>query len=317
MNKVINFHSISDSSWFESTLGILKSKYTMIGIDQIEEYFYNNKKLTNTCHITFDDGDASFYNIAYPILKKHNIPATIFVSPDIIIEKRNFWFQEIKGYNAEELKKIVSEYLGIESNCLKDFPILTIFKCLKIDQMWDIIEIYQKRNNIQKQKPQNLSLDQLIEIDRQGLVCIGGHTINHPILANENDNKSLTEITDSFTGLKEILGHDIKYFAYPNGYPVVDFGPREMNTLKTNNCRIAFSCNPGNLSKSDHPLSISRLGFSHGNFIFVRVKLILAGYWDSIRDTITHGEIKARIKLKKILVQSGKTVGKTTSSISC
>ncbi len=34
---------------------------------------------TNTFHITIDDGYLNFYNIAYPILKELNIPATLFV----------------------------------------------------------------------------------------------------------------------------------------------------------------------------------------------------------------------------------------------
>ena len=32
-----------------------------------------------------------------------------------------------------------------------------------------------------------MSIEQLKEIDRDGLVTIGAHTMNHPILANEND----------------------------------------------------------------------------------------------------------------------------------
>jgi len=305
MNNAINFHGISNGAWFEGILTILKSKYTMISIDEIEDLFFKDKNISNKCHLTFDDGDISFYEIVYPILKRHNIPATIFVSPTIIKERNNFWFQEIKGYNHEDVKKIICEFLNIKFAVLNNYPLTAILKCLKIDQIWTIIEIYQKRFDIAPQKPFNITLEQLLEIDRYGLVKIGAHTLNHPILANESDEKSSFEITESIMGLKEILGHEIKYFAYPNGFPIVDFGHREIEILKKNNCKIAFSCEPGNFSIQNSPLSVDRIGFSHGSLLFVKTKLFLGAYWDSIRDFIIKGEIQTRIEIDtKILKKS-------------
>lgn len=160
MNRIINFHGIKNSSWFEDTLIILKSKYTMVSIDEIEDYYYRGGKLKNACHITFDDGDISFYNMAYPILKHHNIPASIFVSPKVCTDRKNFWFQEIKGYDYSELKKIIVKFLHIEPKYLKQYSINSILKCLKIDQIWSIIELYQKQFNVSPKEPQNISVDQ-------------------------------------------------------------------------------------------------------------------------------------------------------------
>ena len=303
MNKAINFHGISNASWFEDILIILKSKYTMISIDELEDMYYNDKKITNSCHLTFDDGDISFYKLVYPILKKHNVPATIFVSPTIIKEQKNFWFQEIAGYDHQEVKKIICEVLDIRLAVLNSYSLNAIIKCLKIEQIWAILEAYQKRFNIAPKEPCNIGIDQLIEIDSYGLVKIGAHTLNHPILANENDEKSSSEITDSIKGLQEILGHEIKYFAYPNGFPIIDFGHREINFLKENNCKIAFSCEPGSFSILNNPLSIDRIGFSHGSLFFVRTKLILGGYWDSVRDFILKGEIQTRIEIDTMILK--------------
>jgi len=305
MNKVINFHSIKNGSWFEDILIILKSKYTIIEIDEIEDLYYNDKRIVNKCHLTFDDGDISFYETVYPILKKYNIPATIYVSPTIIKERKNFWFQEIRGYDTGEMTKIICEFLNIKFNVLNKYSLNAILKCLKIEQIWTIIEIYQKRFNIAAKEPCNISLEQLIEIDSYGLVKIGAHTLNHPILANESDEKSRIEIAESIKGLQEILGHEIKYFAYPNGFPIVDFGHREINILKQNNCKISFSCEPGSFNIQNNPLSIDRIGFSHGSLLFVRTKLILGQYWDSLRDLIIKGEIQTRIEIDtKILKKS-------------
>jgi peptidoglycan/xylan/chitin deacetylase (PgdA/CDA1 family) len=305
MNRVINFHGISDGPWFERIINILKSKYSMLSIDEIEDMYYSDKKISNGCHLTFDDGDISFYNIVYPILKKHNLPATIFVSPNIIKNENNFWFQEIKDYKPEEVKKIICEFLNIKFSVLNNYSLFAILKCLKIDQIWTIIHIYQKRFNVAPGAARNINVEQLLEIDSHGLVKIGAHTLNHPILANERDDKSSSEITGSINGLKELLGHEIKYFAYPNGFPVIDFGSREINILKQNNCRIAFSCEPGSFNIQNNPLSVDRIGFSHGSLLFVKTKLFLGAYWDSIRDFIIKGEIQTRIEIDtKILKKS-------------
>jgi len=305
MSKIINFHDIADGAWFEDTINILKSKYIMIGIEDVEDFFYNKKVLKKACHITFDDGEISFYEIVYPILKKYNIPATIFVSPYICKERKNFWFQEIRGYNHHEMIKIIGELLDVEPNLLRTYSLNNILKCLKINQIWYIIETYQKKLDVKHKATQNITIEQLLEIDRQGLVKIGAHTLTHPILANEDDENCRREICDSFKGLEEILGHEIKYFAYPNGFPKFDFGRREINTLMENNCRIAFSCETKNFTLQNNPLSVNRLGFSHGSKFFVRIKLFLGEYWEFWKDTIKKGDISIRIELeKKILMKS-------------
>jgi len=73
---------------------LLKSKYSLVDLNFFEN-LNNYKKKKGFCHITFDDGDKTFYTVAYPILKKHNVPATLFVSPKIVVKQENFWFQEI------------------------------------------------------------------------------------------------------------------------------------------------------------------------------------------------------------------------------
>jgi peptidoglycan/xylan/chitin deacetylase (PgdA/CDA1 family) len=42
--------------------------------------------------ITFDDGFADVYEHAFPILERHDMPATVFVATDYLDEPRPFWF---------------------------------------------------------------------------------------------------------------------------------------------------------------------------------------------------------------------------------
>jgi peptidoglycan/xylan/chitin deacetylase (PgdA/CDA1 family) len=297
MNRVINFHDITDSAWFERLVLILKSKYTMVSILDIENYYYNGGVLKNACHITFDDGDKTFYEVVYPILKKHSIPASIFISPRMCEEGRNFWFQEISDYDKSQLKSIISDTLNIKRSILKKHSVFSILKCFTIDQIWNVIKQYQLKYNLGEKCALNMTVQEVREIDTDGLVAVGAHTINHPILANEKDEICEKEIVDSFVGLEKILGHKVDYFAFPNGWTKYDYGKREINVLKRCGCKIAFACTPGNFTLKNTPLAIRRYNLSYANLTFINAKLSLGEFWEFMKKYFKKGEISSRNKI--------------------
>jgi len=299
MNKVINFHDVRSIVWFEKTLNILNNKFNLVSIKEIENFYYNGKILKNSCHLTVDDGDKTFYNIIYPVLKKMNIPATLFVSPKICSDLSNFWFQEIRVIDPDKMKRIISEDYKIDLSILQPYSIFVILKNLKISQIWALIGRYKSIYNLQPIENQNMSIDQLKEIDRSGLVTIGAHTMNHPILANETDETTKQEIVDSIRGLENILEHKVKYFAYPNGTPNIDFFVREIEILKNNNCSLAFSVEKQDFKLADNPFSIPRYGLTTGSKYFIKAKILLGKNWDLIKNMGSKDEVSLRLELKK------------------
>ena len=301
VNKVINFHDVKDKNWFENTVMILKKKFTFVPAEALEEFYYSDKKMKNTCHITVDDGDKTFYQIIYPVLKKYKIPATLFVSPAACNDQKNFWFQEIREYDKNDLTDIISSFLKIERRLIQNYKVSHILKLLKISEIRGIIDLYKKRFDVSSLECQNMTTDQLIEIDREGLVQLGAHTITHPILSNEDEDDSRKQILESLELLEKMTGHKIKYFAYPNGVPDLDFGQREVDVLRRLDCRLAFSTESRNISKKDDPLKVPRFGISHGSEYFIRAKLFTGSYWDTMKNLRKKSEKKARLELEKIL----------------
>jgi len=279
-NTIINFHKIENKEWLESVFVEIKKRYKLVPIHEIEEFYYNEKQLTNVCHVTFDDGELSFYTTVFPLLKKYEIPVSLYVSPYVAQTGNNFWFQEIRDYNHNELRKIVLNLIDKDKvDIFNAIPLKYIFKNLPADMIYESIRIYQKETGTPKKSPVNMNIDKIIEVYNSGLVEIGAHTQTHPILKNESDEKSKEEIKYSIHQLAEILGKDVRYFAYPNGIPEYDFGKREINTLEVHGVRLAFSTETDGISLKYHPLSVPRNGLTYGNKYFMLSKLIMGKRW--------------------------------------
>lgn len=286
MSKVINFHEVHDIDWFEQVVIYLKENYQMISANQLNEFYYTDAKLDNACLITVDDGHLSSYEIIYPILKKYNIPAIFFVSPLIAQGKGtvNFWFQEISDYDSQLLKELFVEEttitydnrLSLKSNLNK----------LSLDDIWKIIKRYQLEYNVAPKTPQNMTMQQIQQIDKEGLVEIGAHTMLHPFLANESEERAVKEIKESIAQLEVQLQHPVRTFAYPNGTPIKDFGRREMNILRETSVQLAFSTDARNISKSDNVYVIPRYGLSCGSLKFIALKLFMGKYYKPLASFI-------------------------------
>ncbi len=301
MNRIINFHDVQDKIWMERVLLYLRKNYTIISSRNLEGYFNGEKFAGSFCHITIDDGERSFYEVIYPLLKKYNLPATLFISPKVIMEGSNYWFQEISSYHDEKLKIIIADYLGVYHYILRHYNIMHILKNLRFEQINDVIDIYKRTYCVENRSNLNLNLTQLNEIIQDGIVDVGAHTLNHPVLANEDAKTSENEILESLALLERMTGKEVRYFAYPNGIPDLDFGHREKATLTKFGCKLAFSTIHRIVTPNIDPLSIPRYYVSSGSLNTIRSKLFLGELWGIIRSIKTKGEEQSRRELKRLM----------------
>jgi peptidoglycan/xylan/chitin deacetylase (PgdA/CDA1 family) len=61
---------------------------------------------------------------------------------------------------------------------------------------------------------------------------IGGHTMNHPILATLDEAAARAEIVGGKHALENLLGAAVPLFAYPNGGPGTDFLARDVALVR-------------------------------------------------------------------------------------
>jgi peptidoglycan/xylan/chitin deacetylase (PgdA/CDA1 family) len=304
-NLIINLHVVENAQWFETLIVYLKSTYKMVPIDYFDN-IENFKKRNSLCNITFDDGDKTVYEVAFPILKKHNVPATLFVSPRSIVGKFNFWFQEIEGYEQNRMVDILIKELNLsgkdkstvyDADKLKALPLDVILKTLPLDRINKIISIYQKETNTPPKEFRNMDLAQIRELHGSDLITFGAHTLYHPILKIETDERINEEITKSITELSELLDEKVNYFAYPNGTPNLDFGLREIACLKNNNIKIAFSTEPKFIDKNSDKMTFPRIDISKGSLRFIKMRLFLGPAYFKLKSLIRESEQSQRAKL--------------------
>lgn len=259
MNFVFYLHDESSKDAFERKILWFKRKYQLISINDLRALIYGGKPFKNACMLSVDDGWRSTYDVIYPIMKKHNVPFTVFVSPEVMKTGMNFWYYTIRYCDEAEIKDMIVSK-GFFSHGVQQYPLELIFKELLIDDVYAILNEYQNGHPELKVSRGFMNTEEVLELHNSGLVEIGAHTMVHPILQAEDEDRSHREIVQSVESLSAILKKPVTCFAYPNGLESVDFSEREKEFCKNVGIDMAFSVNPGAITKKTDPLSIPRWG---------------------------------------------------------
>ncbi len=302
MNSVVTFHNVSDANWCDEVLCFLKSRYDLVSIDTLYDLYKTPHRGSDVCHITVDDGDNSFCDIILPVLQKHNAPASVFVSPLVCEQTTNYWFQEIQAYNPETLRQICARMLGLPFNAVATYSIHSILKTMTKSDIDKAIMEYQITTGTAATKGSNMTVEQLIYLTKDGLVTIGAHTMSHPILHNEDDSTSEYEICESVNRLSVFLGQQVRYFAYPNGIPSLDFSAREEAYLWKSGVRLAFTTESGHWSPDNNPMRIPRVQISDRESVrSIKAKLLFGSNWNTMKRLKPTGEYAERRRLVRML----------------
>ncbi len=99
---------------FEAQMKFLhEHRYNAVTPDRLIAYISGKESIpSKTIAITFDDGYYNNYQYAYPVLKKYNIPATIFVIVDKVGQSGYVGWKEIKEMSDSGLITIGSHTMS-------------------------------------------------------------------------------------------------------------------------------------------------------------------------------------------------------------
>ena len=205
--------------------------------------------------VTFDDGFASVYELAFPILLRLQIPATVYVVSGLVDAHDTVWFARIH----EALSRTAASHvdsLGVRY-ALVDNParsqasqrIQGALKHLSADVF--AVErdriMHQLGVIVEPNRAEHLRMltsAQIREMAVSGVVRFGGHTESHQILTRVPADLARGEIMRSVATMTELGGRPTTSFAYPNG-AVDDYDDCMVEELRRLGIRLAVTTSPG------------------------------------------------------------------------
>lgn len=266
-NLIVAFHAVPSAEWFAMALRTLGAVYRFVSAREVEDHLRGGGPPLRRCaHVTFDDGDRSVYEHAFPVLRRMRVPATLFVSPRVIREGRNYWFQDAdlvrQAGGDEALRTRACSRLGVDPACTRPYSTGALLKLLPVRQILEVVEEARRDRGTSAARRFNVTLHQLRELHQSGYVTLGAHTLDHPILSNESDADAEREIRGSVAELGDLVQADVRTFAFPNGQQGLDFSEREQRVLCESGVRLAVSTEQGPFGRFTDPLAIPRLNLN-------------------------------------------------------
>jgi len=123
---ILTYHSVSPHHQFsvkpedfEAQIKYLSEKFNIISLDQISCYSLFNHK--PPVIVTFDDGYEDNYTFAYPILKKYNCTATVFITSDFIFNNLNItkgwgFYEGLRPLKVNQIKEMLESGISFGSH---------------------------------------------------------------------------------------------------------------------------------------------------------------------------------------------------------
>lgn len=108
---------VTADTFARQMLFLRERNYNVIPLEGLAELIKNKKKIPpKTIVITMDDGYKNIYQCAFPMLKKYNLPAAVFIIVNEVgrVQNDRLSWEEIKAMQASGLINIGSHCFGPE-----------------------------------------------------------------------------------------------------------------------------------------------------------------------------------------------------------
>ena len=181
--------------------------------------------------VTFDDGFLDNYSVAYPILRRHGVPATFFITTDFVEHNQPIWFEVVafaflnlpvgtihhalcaqaapslasREVRLAELNQVMRKLKQVPDAERTDFVsyLTTLVDAKTLAQAWNKFGGAMRWEHLAEVSKNNIE--------------IGSHTVSHPILSKTQGQIMMSELADSKRILEQKVGAPVELLAYPVG----------------------------------------------------------------------------------------------------
>ncbi|WP_347905387.1 polysaccharide deacetylase family protein [Pseudomonas purpurea] len=225
--------------------------------------------------LTFDDGWRDNALNAFPLLQKHQVPASIFLSTDFIGSRQRFWWESLgetlwgshgdgpRQHLVEQLQRVERplpttflDEVDEQRRSLALAHYLQRLKSLAPDVLSDLTDACP-----QESLPQALDWQQVRALEDSGLISFGPHGASHAILTGLDDARLEQELSRSHAALQLGCQQPLPVYCYPNG----DHDQRVRQRLAAHRYPFALGTGTGLYRGTGDPLALPRFGVSQRN----------------------------------------------------
>jgi peptidoglycan/xylan/chitin deacetylase (PgdA/CDA1 family) len=190
---------------FDAQVAFLAREFDVIGPDDAASAA--RRRDGRRVLVTFDDGYRDNVTTALPILRRHGATATFFLTTGFLDAARLAWWDEIAWMTGGR------DTAGLVDRA-KQLPGGTVERFL--DDLG--ARTGTGRAPASAAAGTWMTWDEARTMAAAGM-HVGGHTVNHPILARLDPAAQRAEILGCKARLEAELGGPMRWFSYPNGDP--------------------------------------------------------------------------------------------------
>ncbi len=246
---ILNYHRVGDATasdadrslWsataegFDRQLAELVRHADVIGPPDLEEAVRSGRG--RHVMVTFDDGYRDNFEIAYPLLRAHGVRATFFLTTGFLDRPRRPWWDEIAWMVRHGRDRPADPETTIAQHTAR-------YKQLPASLTERFLDELGEQTGSGRCPPGDgesewMTWDMARELRRGGM-WIGGHTVDHPVLASLPAPGQARQVAGCATRLREELGEPMRLFAYPVGSRQA-FTPKTERILARHGVEQAFS----------------------------------------------------------------------------
>ncbi len=278
---------------FEEQLHFVKNQFDVVSLEQALGLLAGGSLNRDCVVITFDDGYQDNYRLAFPILCRSKIPATVFLITGLIGTDHVPWYDECREYLEAfattktapirqtedpilvQIQKILSSRGKIDTKVERATDFLKTVNHRRRQEVLQLMRSRFQGTHSNKRRFRMMNWDQVREMACHG-VTFGSHTVTHPVLTRMGANEAERQLTISKQNLEKKLATPCDAFAFPNG----DFDPGIIEILKSGGYRSACTQIFGANEAGCNVFRLKRIGV--GNIPHYTLAAKLSGFFTPI-----------------------------------
>lgn len=254
-----------DRDTFDWQMSLLSRCFNVLSLADAVKRLQDGTLPPHSVCVTFDDGYLDNHDVALPVLRKWNIPATFFVASGYLNGScmwNDIIFETVRQANGQvlDLTSIGLGAYSIGSFSERRSAALALVSQLKY------LEQNRRSETINRLveaggavAPSNLMMQprHVQAMSREGM-DIGAHTHSHPILSRVSRETARAEIERGRDELQAMIGQRITLFAYPNGFPGSDYTSEHVQLVRDLGFSAAVSTAWGCALRKSDPYELPR-----------------------------------------------------------